>query len=238
MGGNIDVSGDLQLTGVGTSLQLQSGSELVLDGIQNQEIDLANVDLQSSNVRLRISNNETESGQALATITLPDNFQVGGGLTIDKYARAMITSEDNDNNDRYALTINKIVNINGKIETADTNLDFLDSESEGVKIGPFGEISATGSATIRLPKGQLDNSAGGMIDLSATSTLEIGQNAEVETNDNHLVATSLGMVIGKKKKKKKEENKKKEKPRSEEKGKENRIKRWEKENKRRKKKDE
>merc|ERR1712000_297729 len=194
--GNIDVSGDLQLTGVGTSLQLQSGSELVLDGIQNQEIDLANVDLQSSNVRLRISNNETESGQALATITLPDNFQVGGGLTIDKYARATITSEDNDNNDRYALTINKIVNVNGKIETADTNLDFLDSESEGVKIGPFGEISATGSATVRLPKGQLDNSAGGMIDLSAASTLEIGQNAEVETNDNHLVATSLGMVIG------------------------------------------
>ena len=42
----------------------------------------------------------------------------------------------------------------------------------------------------------MDNSAGGMIDLSAASTLEIGQNAEIETNDNHFVATSLGMVTG------------------------------------------
>jgi hypothetical protein len=35
-----------------------------------------------------------------------------------------------------------------------------------------------------------------MVDLSATSSLEIEQNAEIKTNDNHLVATTLGSITG------------------------------------------
>ena len=194
--GNIDVAGHLELTGNGTSLQLQSGSELVLDGIQDQSVDLTNVDLQASDVRLRISNNETESGQALATIILPDNFEIGGGLTVDRFAKAMLMSKENESNSQFTLAVSKAVNINGQLTTAETSIDFLDNNDDGVLIGPLGELAVTSSATIKLPKGQLDNSAGGIVALSNMSILEIAQDSDFKTNDNHVISTTLGKVVG------------------------------------------
>ena len=194
--GNIDVAGHLELTGNGTSLQLQSGSELVLDGIQDQSVDLTNVDLQASDVRLRISNNETESGQALATIILPDNFEIGGGLTVDRFAKAMLMSKENESNSQFTLAVSKAVNINGQLTTAETSIDFLDNNDDGVLIGPLGELAVTSNATIKLPKGQLDNSAGGIVALSTMSILEIAQDSDFKTNDNHVISTTLGKVVG------------------------------------------
>ena len=60
----------------------------------------------------------------------------------------------------------------------------------------MGELAVTSSATIKLPKGQLDNSAGGIVALSTMSILEIAQDSDFETNDNHVISTTLGKVIG------------------------------------------